>query len=125
MQHALNFLNSIYCFCNSLCSLFFRSEAESPPCPQCLRRRRLLQIFSCCSLALRRTQRPHSDQVLKAVTDIILGGLVQGKASHLATQTTAFISGRETKVKIARPQSRVKLAAEGWLGEIAQIYRHY
>lgn len=125
MQPAQNCLKWIHCLYNGLSSLFLRSEAVSPPCPRRLRRRAPPQIFSCCSAALRRTQRPHSDQVLKAVADIILGGSVQGKPPHPATQTTAFISGGETKVGIARPQSRVKLAAEGWQGEVAQILRHY
>lgn len=125
MQLAQNCLTLIHCLHNGLSSLFFRSKAESPPWPRRLGRREPLQIFSCCSAALRRTQRPHSDQVLKAVADIILGGSVQGKPPHPAKQTTAFISGGEAKVGIARPQSRVKLAAEGWQGEVAQILRHY
>lgn len=125
MQPAQNCLKLIHCLYYSLSSQFFRSEAESPPCPRRLGRRAPLQIFSCCSAALRRTQRPHSDQALKAIADIILGGFVQGKPPHSAMQTTAFISGGRKKLGITRPQSRVKLAAEGWQGEVAQILRHY
>ncbi|KAI3377150.1 hypothetical protein L3Q82_000340 [Scortum barcoo] len=99
-----------------LSSLFFRSGAESPPCRRRLGRRAPLQIFSCCSAALRRTQRPHSDQVLKAAADIILGGSVQGEPPHPAMQTVAFISGGETKVGIGRASEQIRSRSEGWFG---------
>lgn len=92
--------------CATANGLFFRSEAESPPCPSVPQEKNTSANL----------------QVLKAVADIILQGY-QGQSPHLATQTTAFIS--EIKIRVARPQSRGKPAAEGWWGEVTPILRHY
>lgn len=47
MQPVQTLLKLIHCLCNSLFRVFFRSEAESPPCPRCPWRRMRLQIFRC------------------------------------------------------------------------------
>lgn len=118
MYPTQNFLKVIHCLC-----LFSRSETESPPCPQRLRRRTLLHILSCCLTALGWTQRPHSECVLKAVADIIREASIPGTISSIADHR--FHQWVETGLRFASPHSRQKLSAKGSQGNVARIFRHH
>lgn len=92
-QPAQNLLELIHCLCSSLSCSVPQERDWVTSMPSCLWRR-TLQIFSCCSVAMRRTclgnetEMYGSHTLPKAVADIILVGSVQGKPPHPAAQNT-------------------------------------